>query len=607
MVACGACSSEHQQRGQTQSDHTLEAGAPLSPDASSPEDDTDPATSRPRDAASTAPSHYLPTVNVSDAGGPGVVNPSDIECEAGGDSCQQCGPGWFCPEGEVPTICQNQTWDHDLDPTTPCVPVSTCTDNEYELSAPGPSTDRRCMSITPCGPGSYVAKPSDGKFDQTCEPCTEGSFSSETDQLECKVWTECGDLHVVNPGSPTEDRVCFSITRGSVTAMGGEADGAAGSLSSDGALLAFTSTSGALVSDDDNGVQDVFVKDLRDGAVVRANVDSDGRQSVALAHEPRISHDGRFVVFTSQDDALVNGDTNAADDVFVKDLHSGTLELVSRTAQGVVGSLESSSPSISYDGQRVAFLSSSSNLIRGDNHANRDVFVKDIVTGELTRASTTTEGLEIDGACFRPRISGDGAHVVFSSSAHNLVVDDFNGTEDVFIKDLASGLTRRVSVDATGAEGGGSSHDPVVSLDGRYVAFRSSSELDGKNSLTMEVFLKDVATGAITRLSGAADGEGGYCLYPSISGDGRFVAFYSRAATGAPTNASELGGVHIVDTREKLTRRLSVNAGGELAADYAYCDDLSADGRFVAMSTEASNLIANDTNDASDVFVVRSH
>jgi len=187
-----------------------------------------------------------------------------------------------------------------------------------------------------------------------------------------------------------------------------------------------------------------------------------------------LSADGRYVAFGSNASNLVVGDTNGVTDVFVRDRGTGETTRVSVDSAGVEGNHDSHFPSISADGRYVAFMSLASNLVAGDASGTIwQIFVHDRVTSETTRVSVDSAGVEANDQRLEPSISADGRYVYFYSYASNLVVSDANGACDVFVHDRVTGETTRVSVDSAGVEANGGSEQASVSADGRYVTFCS--------------------------------------------------------------------------------------------------------------------------------------
>jgi Tol biopolymer transport system component len=215
------------------------------------------------------------------------------------------------------------------------------------------------------------------------------------------------------------------------------------------------------------------------------------------------------------------------------DVCTALTERVSVASSGAEGNLASGGPSVSADGRHVAFYSDATNLVAGDVNNAADVFVRDRLTGATTRVSVASDGAAGDDWSLMPSISADGRYVAFHSAATNLVGSDGNFSWDVFVHDRQTAQTTRVSVTSAGAEAIGVSAFPSISADGRYVAFHSEAPLvDGDAPDTWDVFVHDRATGETTRVSVSPDGVPGddWSLLPSISADGRYVAFESYAS-----------------------------------------------------------------------------
>ncbi len=245
-----------------------------------------------------------------------------------------------------------------------------------------------------------------------------------------------------------------------------------------------------------------------------------------------ISPDGRFIVFESSAANLVAGDTNAAIDVFVRDRSLNTTTRVSvPTGSSGQGSEMSSQGVISPDGTKVVFCSSASNLVAGDvNHA-QDIFVRDLTTHLTSLVSRSSAGTLANDFSIRGNLSPDGRYVLFESAADNLVPNDNNGLADQFVRDLTTGTTTRINLDSFGNEAntvpsGVALHAPVMSADHRYVSFGSlASNLVGDDTVDDDVFLRDLATGTTTRVSltstGAQTPAG--ARFGDMTPDGRYV------------------------------------------------------------------------------------
>ena len=250
-------------------------------------------------------------------------------------------------------------------------------------------------------------------------------------------------------------------------------------ISADGRYVAFTSSADNLVANDGNGHSDVFVRDMEFGTTTLVSIDSTNSHSGDQSSDfPSISADGRYVAFESSADNLVDGDTNNHQDAFVRDTLTGTTTLVSVSSDGVVGNQTSYYASISASGQFVAFNSDATNLITDDTNGFTDVFVYDMATATTTRVSVDSAGdqsNQISYYIIPPSMSGDGRFVAFCAFASNLVANDTNGFYDIFVHDRTTGTTRRVDVDINGHQSNGNSFNPSLSTDGRYIAFSSQA------------------------------------------------------------------------------------------------------------------------------------
>ena len=300
----------------------------------------------------------------------------------------------------------------------------------------------------------------------------------------------------------------------------------------------------------------------------RVSIATGGGQAIGgNSYPPAISADGRFVVFSSTATNLVSGDTNGYGDIFVHDRQTGTTERVSVATGGGQGTGGASyDPAISADGRFVAFYSLATNLVSGDTNGAADVFVHDRQTGTTERVSVATGGGQANGGSYIPAISADGRFVAFYSFATDLVGADTNGFVDIFVHDRQTGTTERVSVATGGGQVTGSSYNPAISADGRFVAFESEASgfVSGDTNAAYDVFVHDRQTGTTERASVSTGG--GQATADSYSGaisaDGRFVAFHSVATNlvGGDTNGA--ADVFVHDRQTGTTERVSVATGG---------------------------------------------
>jgi Tol biopolymer transport system component len=381
------------------------------------------------------------------------------------------------------------------------------------------------------------------------------------------------------------------------------------SISADGRHVAFESYATNLVSGDTNNQGDIFVRDRLLGTTERVSVSSAGAEANNSNYYPSISADGGHVAWESCATNLVSGDTNNEGDIFVRDRLLGTTERASVSSAGAEANDYSESASISADGRCVAFHSFATNLVPGDTNGWPDVFVRDRLLGTTERVSVNSAGAQANFGSYYPSISADGRYVAFASSASNLVEGDNNGVHDVFVRDRLALTTERVSVSSAETEGndGSFSYTCPISADGRHAAFwsRASNLVAGDTNGVYDVFVRDRLTGNTGRVSlSSAGAEGnGDSGYLSISADGRYVAFHSFATNLVPGDTNGWSDVFVRDRLAASTKRVSVSSAGAEANSNSQYPSISADGGYVAFHSWATNLVAGDTNADVDVFV----
>ncbi len=401
------------------------------------------------------------------------------------------------------------------------------------------------------------------------------------------------------------------LTRASVNSAGmeGDADSLGAAVSPDGIYIAFASDATNLGLNDTNQLQDVFVHNRQNGSTALISVDQNGQEGIFLSSNPSISQLGAFVAFESPAYTLVPNDNNAVTDVFVRELGAGITARVSVNSFGIEGSANSFNPSISYDGRYVAFDSPSVNLDeRADTNGFQDVFVHDRTAARTERVSFQdggfVEGNGLSGSC---ALSGDGRFVAFVSRASNLVIGDFNGRQDVFVRDRLTLVTIRVSVSSLGVEADAEGFLPSISADGRFIAYYSVATnlvADDTNNQA-DVFVHDLLTSQTTRVSVSSTGVQGNAFSgrPAISGDGRFVAFQSSASNLVPGDTNGQPDIFVRDLVLGTTIRVDVDAACTESNNGSFFPAISADGRAVAFQSTATNLVGADTNGAADIFV----
>ena len=391
-------------------------------------------------------------------------------------------------------------------------------------------------------------------------------------------------------------------------------------ISPDGRYVAFQSSASDLVHNDTNGPNgaDVFVRDLQTNKTTLVSVNYAGTASGnRSSHHPLISDDGRYVVFYSQASDIIANDTNGHSDVFVRDLQTGTTTLVSINRNGTGGgNANSFHLAITPDGRYIVFASSATDLtpINDTNNAS-DLFVRDLRTGTTQLVSINRAGTASGNGESQPNpvITPDGHYVAFVSNASDLTeAGDANRLNDVFVRDLQTGMTTLVSVNLAGtASGNGTSTHPAISVDGRYVAFASqASNLaanDTNGFFNGDVFVRDLRAGTTQLVSinrtETGSGNGDSFFAPTISADGRYVAFPSRARDlAALDNPGQ--NIFVRDLKTQTTQLASTNLENTSGGNNGSYDPLiTPGGQYVAYSSLATNLAPDDTNNAQDVFV----
>jgi Tol biopolymer transport system component len=343
----------------------------------------------------------------------------------------------------------------------------------------------------------------------------------------------------------------------------------------------------------------------------RVSVTNAERQSNRDSYQGTISTGGRYIAFSSSASNLVAGDTNGRQDVFVRDRLAGTTRRVSVSSAQAEASSDSTQPSISGNGRYVAFSSDASNLVPGDLSGQADIFVRDLHAGTTRRISLGLGGAEAAGSSYSPEISADGKYVAFASTADNLVLGTTNGYIDVFLCELATGTIWQASAGPI-ATSDDNSYSPAISANGRYVTYasRTTNLVAGDTNGLADLFSFDRVTGAIQRLSlgaGGAQANGESGLSGSaMSADGRYVSFSSDASNLVSGDTNGVSDIFVRDRVAGVTRRVSVNSAeqqGNADSGFVYRVGISANGRFIIFNSIASNLVAADTNGLFDIFI----
>jgi Tol biopolymer transport system component len=397
-------------------------------------------------------------------------------------------------------------------------------------------------------------------------------------------------------------------------------DGSAGngpslfpSVSENGRYVAFRSEATNLSPDDNDDERDIYVRDRSTGDVTLVSRASGGAgvKGNRASFNPRISANGRFVVFRSNANNLVPEDTDALEDIYVRDLQANQTFLVSRAsgAAGVKGNGGSFNASISADGSRVAFRSEATNLSPEDPDTIPDVYVRDLASSETILASRATGAAGVKGLGFSefPQISGDGNRVAFRSESPNLAPEDLDTIEDIFVRDLTTAETLLVSRAAgDGPKGNARSTFVSISADGNQIAFDSqANNLDPADPLPdADVYVRDMQTGAlelVSRASGLAGAKGvPGSSEPSISANGRYIAFQSAATNLDPDDTDGTLDVYVRDRETLSTEALSPALTNPYNRSFEA--QIAPDGSLVGYQADAGTAGSGASVPPSDVW-----
>jgi uncharacterized repeat protein (TIGR01451 family) len=388
------------------------------------------------------------------------------------------------------------------------------------------------------------------------------------------------------------------VTIASTSAAGvkGTGPSSAPSVSADGTVVAFVSSATNLGPPDPDTLLDVYVKNIETGVVTLASTSDDGTKANGQSLNPHLSADGNAVAFEGYASNLDPADTDGEPDIYVKNLVTGGLTLASTSDAGAKGTGISLDPELSGDGTKVAFTTASP-LDPADTTSLNDVYVKNVVTGDVVLAST----LGFANAAFAA-ISADGTTVAFTWGA------------DVYVRNLVTGDVNLVSTTAEGTRANGNSVGASLSADGTKVAFasRATNLHPADDDNTQDLYVKDLTTGALTlasvsdagaKANGENAGVGGFGA--SLSGDGTRVAFMSMATNLDPSDADVLQDVYVKDLGTGGLVLASTSATGQKGDIDSFSPALTSDGAKVVFSTRSTNLhpADNDPFPRSDVFL----
>ena len=391
-----------------------------------------------------------------------------------------------------------------------------------------------------------------------------------------------------------------SIRRISLASDGTESNGYSGSnsISDNGRYIPFSSDATNLVPNDTNGYVDTFLYDRVEQSVELINLAPDGTQANNSSGSGSISGDGRYVTFASFATNLVSNDTNQKRDIFVRDRIEKTTKLVSVASDSTQANGVSYFSAINDNGRYVAFESDADNLVSNDTNEQRDIFVRDRIEQTTKLVSVANDGTQANGVSELGSISDDGRYIVFESDADNLVANDTNGQRDIFVYDRVEQTTKLASVSSDGTPGNGLSESSSISGNGRYIVFESDADNLVANDTNgqRDIFVYDRVQQTTKLASVSSDGAVGNknSSNVSISDDGRFVAFLSDADNLVADDTNKRSDVFVYDRVEQTTVRTQADSFASI----------SGNGQYAVFNSGSSNLVAEDTNEAGDVFVI---
>ncbi|MHC4923975.1 MAG: TolB family protein [Planctomycetota bacterium] len=411
-------------------------------------------------------------------------------------------------------------------------------------------------------------------------------------------------------GNRPRTPVLASIANGGAASNGGAYDGA---VSSNGRYVTFYSDATDLLPTPTADSQ-VFVRDLRKGTTTLVTRSTEGMVANGDSFSPAISKNGRLVTFSSRAGDLVAGDTNDFTDIFVADLRTGDIEIISRPMGGGEGNDHAYmwGRAMSDNGRLVVFASSASNLADGDTNGQRDVFLHDRVRGETTLVSRTPAGIPGNGASSEASISPNGRFVVFDSSATDLTDEPSAGQYGIFLYDVRRGTLEQVTRAVDGGAPDGGSFDPVVSNNGRWVAFwsRATNLVDDDDNDNYDVFLVDRRKGE-TRLISRTPAEepgNGNSWGVVISANGKTILLYSTSTDlVTPDDNGSNNDLYQYDPRRGTLTRLGPAPDGAQGDGDAYFSPagLSSNGRWLQFTSSSSNLVEGATVEVDGAYVIR--
>ena len=375
-------------------------------------------------------------------------------------------------------------------------------------------------------------------------------------------------------------------------------------ISLDGRYVSFRSYR-SFDASDPNGFTQIYVYDRDTDTFELVSKNGAGVKGNGLSQGSSISGDGRYVAFRTRASNLDAADIDSFWDIYVYDRDADTLELVSKNTAGVKGNGDSYFASMSLDGRYVVFRANSTNLDAADTDDTPDIFIYDRNADTLELVSKNAAGIKGNGFSSYPSINGDGRYVAFYTQSSNLGAGDTDHTPDVFVYDRDTDTLDLVSKNTAGVKGNSASLHPSISVDGRYVVFRTSStNLDAADTDDItDIYVYDRDTDTLELVSKNAAGVKGNAMSAGafVSANGRYVAFYTESTNLDASDSDEFADVYVHDRDAGVLELVSQSTAGEKGNNHSFHPSVAPVG-VISFSSHADNLVLGDTG-PGDVFV----
>jgi len=380
------------------------------------------------------------------------------------------------------------------------------------------------------------------------------------------------------------------------------------SVSDDGRFVVFSADE-PLDRGDYSYHMDIFLRDTQLNKTIRISNNDSGFAANGGSYHPQISRDGGYITFFSHATDLVPNDVNGTtSDVFLYDAKNKTIEIVSKSSSGIQGDSTAYYPSISSNGRFIIYYSWSSNLIDNEIFSEPGMYVFDSQTKETKVIKNPTTNNLISGS--GARISDDGIIVAFNSEMSDLIPNDYNNLSDIFTYNFQTEEIQLVTKSYDEGLANGWSYSSIdLSSNGKFVVFCSPASNLVENDINhvSDIFYADLSLGTIELVSITYDGlpsNNDSAPEVSISGDGRFVTFTS-GATDLVQNYNS-GGVFIRDMSLEKTSLISLTPNNEIPNGYSNYSSISNNGKHITFLSTASDLVVDDLNEKTDVFLFSS-